>query len=121
MKTRLKEVRKSFGIDQQSAADLFSVSIGTYRNWEQGRVVMNGEQLAQASRIFKVTVDYILMTDLDPIETDKMKERVLEQMDILSEEGQERVLEYIDDLIMSGKYEKREMQDYPIPKIASAS
>lgn len=121
MKTRLKEVRKSFGIDQQSAADLFSVSLGTYRNWEQGRVVMNGEQLAQASRIFNVTVDHILMTDIAPVGADKMKERLLEQMDELNEEGQERVLEYIDDLIMSGKYGKSEVQDYQVREVASAS
>ena len=41
MHTRLKEVRKAAGYKQQDAAEAFGVSLGTYRNWEQGRVVMN--------------------------------------------------------------------------------
>lgn len=63
MKTRLKEVRKAAGYSQQEASTVFKVSIGTYRNWEQGRVVMNGEQLISAAHVFNTTVDYILMTD----------------------------------------------------------
>lgn len=43
MHTRLKEVRKAAGYKQQDAAEAFGVSLGTYRNWEQGRVIMNGE------------------------------------------------------------------------------
>ena len=43
MQTRLKASRKHAGITQEEAADALGVSIGTYRNWEQGRVVMNGE------------------------------------------------------------------------------
>lgn len=64
MQTRLKEVRKTAGYSQQDASKLFGVSLGTYRNWEQGRVVMNGEQLIRAAEAFDSTVDYILMTDV---------------------------------------------------------
>ncbi|WP_085830318.1 helix-turn-helix transcriptional regulator [Collinsella vaginalis] len=65
MQTRLKEVRKEAGYNQQQASELFGVSLGTYRNWEQGRVVMNGEQLISAAAAFGSTVDYILMTDVE--------------------------------------------------------
>lgn len=65
MQTRLKEVRKAAGYSQQDASKLFGVSLGTYRNWEQGRVVMNGEQLIRAAEAFDSTVDYILMTDVE--------------------------------------------------------
>lgn len=65
MQTRLKEVRKEAGYNQEQAAELFGVSLGTYRNWEQGRVVMNGEQLINAAEAFDTTVDYILMTDIE--------------------------------------------------------
>lgn len=65
MNTRLKEVRKAAGYNQQEASQLFGVSLGTYRNWEQGRVVMNGEQLIRAAEEFDSTVDYILMTDVE--------------------------------------------------------
>jgi len=63
MKTRLKEARAASGLSQQEASVRFGVSLGTYRNWEQGRVVMNGEQLIRAAREFDTTVDYLLMTD----------------------------------------------------------
>ena len=56
MRTRLKEARKAAGLNQQQAAAAFGVSIGTYRNWEQGRVVMNGEQLINAARLFGTDV-----------------------------------------------------------------
>lgn len=63
MKTRLKEARVASGLSQQEASVRFGVSLGTYRNWEQGRVVMNGEQLIRAAQEFDTTVDYLLMTD----------------------------------------------------------
>ncbi len=63
MKTRLKEARVASGLSQQEASVRFRVSLGTYRNWEQGRVVMNGEQLIRAAQEFDTTVDYLLMTD----------------------------------------------------------
>lgn len=63
MQTRLKEVRGAAGYNQREASELFGVSLGTYRNWEQGRVVMNGEQLVRAAKAFDTTVSHILMTD----------------------------------------------------------
>lgn len=69
MQTRLKEVRKAAGYNQQEASEIFGVSLGTYRNWEQGRVIMNGEQLIRAAEEFGSTVDYILMTDVEVPET----------------------------------------------------
>lgn len=65
MQTRLKEARKAAGYNQQEASELFGVSLGTYRNWEQGRVIMNGEQLVRAAKAFSTTVGYILMTDAE--------------------------------------------------------
>lgn len=65
MQTRLKEVRRAAGYNQQEASEIFGVSLGTYRNWEQGRVIMNGEQLIRAAEEFGSTVDYILMTDVE--------------------------------------------------------
>ena len=63
MKTRLKEARRNARMSQQVAAERLGVSLGTYRNWEQGRVVMNGAQLINAARLFNTNVDYLLMLD----------------------------------------------------------
>lgn len=67
MRTRLKDARRASSLNQQQAAEALDVSIGTYRNWEQGRVVMNGEQLIRAASLFGTSVDYILMTDVEPV------------------------------------------------------
>lgn len=91
MKTRLKEARKSSGLSQQDACEKLGVSIGTYRNWEQGRVVMNGEQLISAAKLYNTTVDFILMTD----STDAGDDREDELLDLyrsLPEESKEAVL-----------------------------
>lgn len=75
MQTRLKEVRKAAGFNQQTAAEELGVSLSTYRNWEQGRVVMNGGQLISAAQAFNTTVDYILMFDADtPLVTQQQEE-----------------------------------------------
>ena len=91
MKTRLKEARKSSGLSQQDACKQLGVSIGTYRNWEQGRVVMNGEQLISAAKLYNTTVDFILMTDSNDAEDDR-EDELLDTYRSLSEESKEAVL-----------------------------
>lgn len=92
MRTRLKEARRAAGLSQKEAAQLFGVSIGTYRNWEQGRVVMNGEQLISAARLFNTDVDFILMTD-DVQETDELiKREINDLLDELNSDGREVLL-----------------------------
>ena len=92
MRTRLKEDRRAAGLSQKEAAQLFGVSIGTYRNWEQGRVVMNGEQLISAARLFNTDVDFILMTD-DVQETDELiKREINDLLDELNSDGREVLL-----------------------------
>ena len=91
MRTRLKEVRKSKGLSQKDAAQMFGVSLGTYRNWEQGRVIMNGEQLINAARLFDTDVDFILMTDVDDEKERQLIE--LEQLyDSLNDDGRETLV-----------------------------
>lgn len=53
--------KKSF--TQKDAAEHFGVSLGTYRNWEQGRVGLNSGQLDAISDLYGVTVDYLLGRD----------------------------------------------------------
>lgn len=60
---RLKEARKAAGLSQKEASGMLGVSIGTYRNWEQGRVTMNVDQLVSVARLFGTNVDYLLLTD----------------------------------------------------------
>ena len=91
MKTRLKEARKSSGLSQQDASEQRGVSLGTYRNWEQGRVVMNGEQLIAAARLYNTTVDFILMTDSNDI-GDEQEDELIDLYRSLSDDSKEAVL-----------------------------
>ena len=92
MRTRLKEVRKSKGLSQKDAAQMFGVSLGTYRNWEQGRVVMNGEQLINAARLFDTDVDFILMTDVDDDEKERQLIELEQLYDSLNDDGRETLV-----------------------------
>lgn len=121
MQTRLKHIRKNFGINQEEAAAALNVSIGTYRNWEQGRVVMNGEQLISAAALFGVSVDEILMTDVFTNKSvDEEALPLLAMFALLNDAGKAKLIDYADDLLQSGKYQKKEVQDYPIQQAASA-
>lgn len=91
MKTRLKEARKSSSLSQQDASEQLGVSLGTYRNWEQGRVVMNGEQLIAAARLYNTTVDFILMTDSNDI-GDEQEDELIDLYRSLSDDSKEAVL-----------------------------
>ncbi len=92
MRTRLKEARKAAGLNQQQAAAAFGVSIGTYRNWEQGRVVMNGEQLINAARLFGTDVDYILMTDTDVNDPSEQMDEIADIFGALNDSGRDALL-----------------------------
>lgn len=101
MKTRLKEARKSSGLSQQDASEKLGVSIGTYRNWEQGRVVMNGEQLITAAKLYNTTVDFLLMTDSCDVEDDQ-EDKLIDLYRSMSDEGK-RILSAITETL-SGIY-----------------
>lgn len=96
MKTRLKEARKAAGMTQQEAAASFDVSLGTYRNWEQGRVVMNGEQIKGAAELFGTDADYILMTDASP---EQFEVDLVDLYRGLNDAGREALLAIARDLV----------------------
>lgn len=91
MRTRLKEARKASGLSQQEACERFGVSLGTYRNWEQGRVVMNGEQLIQAAKLYDTTVDFLLMTDAASSENDK-EDDLIEMYRSMTDDGKRSLI-----------------------------
>ena len=45
---------------QEDAAKHFGVSVGTYRNWEQGRVDLNAAQIGEIADFYGVSSDYLL-------------------------------------------------------------
>lgn len=57
---RIKELRKEFGWTQNELANKINVSQQTIGSWEVGRAEPNNETLSKLSKLFEVTVDYLL-------------------------------------------------------------
>jgi transcriptional regulator with XRE-family HTH domain len=93
METKLKEIRKMTGYNQRQAASELGVTLGTYRNWEQGRVVMNAEQLVKTAKLFGTKVDVILGTEyLEPKKTASGATELLELYDQLDSVGKKALI-----------------------------
>ena len=60
---RLNKIRKSKGFTAQKMADLLSVSIRTYRNYESGHSSPSLETLIEIADILNVSIDYLLCRD----------------------------------------------------------
>lgn len=60
---RLNKTRKLRGFTAQKMADLLSVSIRTYRNYESGHSAPSLEALVNIADILNVSVDYLLCRD----------------------------------------------------------
>lgn len=60
---RLCELRTEKALSQRQIAEQFSVSQGTYNNWENGRTQPSIEQLISLAKFFGVSVDYLVGND----------------------------------------------------------
>lgn len=60
---RLNETRKEKGYTAQKMADLLSVTIRTYRNYESGNSLPNLYTLVRIADILDVSTDYLLCRD----------------------------------------------------------
>lgn len=62
---RLLELRTENNLTQRAIAKLLNVSQGTYNNWENSNTQPSIEQLIQLSRLFKVSIEYIVRNSDD--------------------------------------------------------
>lgn len=65
MENRIGDARRAYQdrhgkFTQEDAAAFFGVSLSTYKKWEQGQGMMNGEQLREIAMKYDVTTDYLL-------------------------------------------------------------
>ena len=86
MDNRIGDARREYAarvgkFTQEDAAKFFGVSLSTYKKWEQGQGMMNGEQLRELAMKYDVTTDYLLdrkvsysVVSLDDDLTDDEKE-----------------------------------------------
>lgn len=98
---RLLELRTENNLTQRAIAKLLNVSQGTYNNWENSNTQPSIEQLIQLSRLFKVSIDYIVRNSDDygsmPSANDLTAEqkKMLELFDTLSPEGKASLLSFL--------------------------
>ena len=71
MQNSIGDARRSYALlhgkfTQEDAARFFKVSLGTYRNWEQGTGKLNGEILCAIADKYGCSTDFLLCRTDDP-------------------------------------------------------
>ena len=61
--TRIKELRKEFGLSQVDLAARMEVTKQTISNWENGNIQPSIDMLVGLANVFNVTTDYLLGLD----------------------------------------------------------
>ena len=76
---------------QQDAADYFGVSLSTYKKWEQGVGLLNGEMLRAIALKYGVSTDYLLKRTEVPrvIPTPELTQDERELLDVYRQVSQE--------------------------------
>ena len=64
MKTRLKELRVEKGYTQQEVANAIMCAASTYAHYEKDERRIDSDTLIHFSKLFKVSIDYILYNDM---------------------------------------------------------
>ena len=64
MKTRLRELRLENGYTQQDVAKAIVCASSTYAHYEKGERRIDPDTLINLSKLFKVSIDYILYNDV---------------------------------------------------------
>jgi transcriptional regulator with XRE-family HTH domain len=57
---KLKEIRKKFGLSQENLAEIMNVSRQTITKWESDNGLPDVSNLQELSKVFGITVDYLL-------------------------------------------------------------
>lgn len=57
---KLKEIRKKFGLSQEQLAEIINVSRQAITKWETDAGLPDTENLKELSRIFEISIDYLL-------------------------------------------------------------
>ena len=57
---KLKEIRKRFGLSQEQLAEIMNVSRQAITKWENNRGLPDVSNLQELSKVFGITVDYLL-------------------------------------------------------------
>lgn len=103
---RIKELRAEKNILQSKLASLLTVRQNTVSNWETGRSEPDQDALREMSKIFGVSIDYILgNTDIkNPLTSEDMNGLTEKQIKILEMMGQ-MTSQQQDELLRQARYQ----------------
>ena len=87
---RLFELRLEKNLSQRELAKELNISQGTYNNWENGKTEPSIEDLIEISKLFKVSVDYLIGNQVDEVavkEDDSVLRKIYRSIQKLDEES----------------------------------
>lgn len=105
---QLKEIRNSKGMTQEEVALALGIPKKTYQNYEREVREADSEILCKLADIYHVTVDELIGRESPEAEGEA---ELLKMFRKLNANGRARLLEIADDMVLSGKYQKREVSD----------
>lgn len=124
MAHRIHELLIEQGYRPATFAKKVGVSQSTFAEILSGKRDFNKVGVSKIIAIakgFGVTVEYLSGEEgAKKYPTDTMSDKLNELFGLLNEEGRSRLVEIADDMVLSGKYQKKEVQDYPVQQAASA-
>ena len=71
---RIAELRKKIGLSQSALGEILGVSQQTISKYEKSDLNVSADILAKMSRVFKVSIEYILRNELNEKEEDVKSE-----------------------------------------------
>ena len=88
---KLKEIRKKFGLSQESLAEIMNVSRQAITKWESDEGLPDVSNLQELSKVFNLTVDYLLDND-NSLPSLSMKKELDKDKYEMNEKGYKQIL-----------------------------
>ena len=88
---KFKDIRKRFGLSQESLAEIMNVSRQAITKWERDEGLPDVSNLQQLSKVFNLTVDYLLNND-NSLPALSMKKELDEDRYEMNQKGYLKVL-----------------------------
>lgn len=117
----LKQKRKALNLTQADMADKFGLTRQTYQNYENGKTEPTLDLAGQFAVFFQCSIaDLFDLPEVSlPLSDDE--KALLSLFAELNTYGKKKLIELADDLVTSGKYQKKDVQDYQLPEDGTAA
>ena len=89
---KLKEIRKRFGLSQESLAEIMNVSRQAITKWESDEGLPDVTNLQELSKVFNLTVDFLLDND-NSLPALSMKKELDKDKYEMNQKGYKQILE----------------------------